>query len=168
MVRRLAWSPDGQFMLTPASIYRDLNEEAKNRHTVYGFMKGNMSQPSFVLPGLKSHATCIKFNPYLFKKTLQPSEEDPGLIELPYKVVFAVATTDQVIVYTTESIYPLAVVGNIHYANINDLAWEGNKRLAIASSDGFCSFLTFENGLGERLENENVPEELREFYSTMD
>lgn len=47
----------------------------------------------------------------------------PALIDIPYRIVFAVATTDQVIIYTTDSIIPLAIVGNIHYAPINDMSW---------------------------------------------
>jgi chromatin assembly factor 1 subunit B len=53
-----------------------------------------------------------------------------------------------VLVYNTESIYPMAVIGNIHYQSINDMAWDGNRKLVICSSDGFCSVATFE-GEGE-------------------
>ena len=87
-----------------------------------------MTQPAFMLPGIKSHATCIKFNPYFYrKKNEEYTPENPPLIELPYRMVFSVATMDQVLIYSTESIYPMAVIGNIHYACINDMAWNGNK-----------------------------------------
>jgi hypothetical protein len=51
-----------------------------------------------MLPGLKTYATCVKFNPYLYVK--QPPKLDksgaeiPALLDLPYRMVFAVATTD--------------------------------------------------------------------------
>ncbi len=129
MIRRLSWSTDGSFLLTPASIYRDLQTEQRNpQYTVYGFLKTDMTQPAFMLPGIKSHATCIKFNPYFYrKKNEEQTPENPALIELPYRMVFSVATMDQVLIYSTESIYPMAVIGNIHYACINDMAWNGNK-----------------------------------------
>jgi len=46
-----------------------------------------------MLPGLKTYATCIKFNPYLYKKpAADPTKV--ALLDLPYRMVFAVATTD--------------------------------------------------------------------------
>lgn len=59
-----------------------------------------MSQPAFMLPGLKTYATCVKFNPYLYKKRADSTKV--ALLDLPYRMVFAVATTDQVIVYATD------------------------------------------------------------------
>jgi len=77
MIRRLAWSTDGSFLLTPASIYRDLQAECKNKYVVYGFLKTDMTQPAFMLPGITSHATCIKFNNYLYKKkNIQPIQDE--------------------------------------------------------------------------------------------
>ena len=61
----------------------------------------------------------------------------------------------------------MAVVGNIHYAPINDMTWETNRKLIIASSDGFCSIVTFDNSdnseniIGDRLPNSELPEKLR-------
>ena len=71
-------------------------------YTVYGFLKHGLSQPAFMLPGIKSYATCIRFNPYLYK--LSNSSNDNALLDLPYKMLFAVATTDQVLIYTTDKI----------------------------------------------------------------
>jgi hypothetical protein len=36
------------------------------------------------------------------------------------------------------------VVGNLHYQILNDLSWLEDRLLAIASSDGYCSFIKFE------------------------
>ena len=74
--------------------------------------------------------------------------ERPALLDLPYKIIFAIGSGEQVIVYSTESVYPLAVLGNLHYASINDLSWivtsDTNVKLLVASSDGYCSFISFE------------------------
>jgi chromatin assembly factor 1 subunit B len=124
-VRRLDWSPDGNILVTPSGCYYDLQESNNSRskfiYTVYGFVKHDMTTPAFMLPGIKSYATCVRFNPYIYEK--KAIAEDQVLLDLPYRMVFAVATTDQVLVYATDSIAPLAVVGNVHYAPINDLTW---------------------------------------------
>lgn len=41
-------------------------------------------------------------------------------------------------------------MGNYHFAALTDICWRGASLLGISSSDGFCSFMKFENGeLGE-------------------
>ena len=96
------------------------------------------------------------------------------MIDLPYRIVFAVATTDQIIIYTTDSIVPIPIVGNIHYAPINDMSWQGNKKLLACSSDGYCSVIQFAkeealNVVGVRILNSNIENEpLRNHYQQMD
>ena len=119
-----------------------------------------------MLPGLKTYATCIKFNPFLFEKTSDASKVP--LLDLPYRMVFAVATTDQVVVYATDQQTPIAIVGNIHYATINDLAWSGNDTLIACSSDGYCSIMTFKGGslIGKRLPLEMIEDTMLQEYYT--
>lgn len=93
-VRRLDWSPDGNLLLTPAGCYYDLKGEqhrSKFTYTVYGFLKSDWSTPAFMLPNIKTYATCVRFNPYLYHLS---NSEKPALLDLPYRMVFAVATTD--------------------------------------------------------------------------
>eukprot|EP00347_Sterkiella_histriomuscorum_P016639 403352417 len=176
-VRRLSWSPDGTFLLTPASVYQDIQTESKNLYTVYGFLKSDITQPIFMLPGIKSYATCVKFNPFLYKKDANKvyTEENPALLDLPYQMFFAIGTTDQVLIYSTDSIFPISIIGNTHFAPINDLSWiitnDQKVKLIAASSDGFCSIISFdiqENTgltiLGERLHISEMPEKLRGIY----
>lgn len=42
---------------------------------------------------------------------------------LPYRIVYAVATQDAVLVYDTQQQTPLAVVSNLHYATFTDITW---------------------------------------------
>jgi len=42
---------------------------------------------------------------------------------LPYRMVYAVASQDSVVLYDTQSTCPFGCVNNIHYASITDLAW---------------------------------------------
>ncbi|UKZ75372.1 hypothetical protein TrVFT333_003055 [Trichoderma virens FT-333] len=70
---------------------------------------------------------------------------------LPYRMVYAVATQDSVLLYDTQQKTPIFVVSNLHCATFTDLAWSTDGlTLIISSSDGFCSTLTFAAGeLGE-------------------
>lgn len=61
-------------------------------------------------------------------------------------MVFAIATSGSVIVYDTLSMKPICAMGNYHYATITSLSWKGSNILGISSSDGFCSFIIFEDG----------------------
>jgi chromatin assembly factor 1 subunit B len=140
---------------------------------VYGFLKSDVTQPAFMLPGIKSYATVIKFNPHLYQKKNEP-EKPPALLDLPYRIIFCVGTMEQVLIYSTECIYPLAVVGNMHYGTMNDFAWDySGRRLLGASSDGYISMINF-NGessheiLGEKLPNSEVPEKLRPLFEALD
>jgi chromatin assembly factor 1 subunit B len=60
-------------------------------------------------------------------------------------MIFAVATTNSVLIFNTDSLKPLYGMGNIHFAAHTDLAWKDDKVLAVSSSDGFISFFTFQN-----------------------
>lgn len=42
---------------------------------------------------------------------------------LPYRIVYAVATQDSVLVYDTQQQTPLCVVSNLHYATFTDVTW---------------------------------------------
>lgn len=80
---------------------------------------------------------------------------DPGpapVFALPYRVIYAVATQDTVLVYDTQQQTPLCVATNLHLATFTDLAWSSDGRtLLISSSDGFCSALAFaQEELGDR------------------
>ena len=42
---------------------------------------------------------------------------------LPYRIVYAVATQDAVLVYDTQQQTPIIVVSNLHYATFTDITW---------------------------------------------
>ncbi|KEY65149.1 hypothetical protein S7711_04239 [Stachybotrys chartarum IBT 7711] len=78
---------------------------------------------------------------------------------LNYRVVYAVATQDTVLLYDTQQKTPICVVSNLHCATFTDLAWSSDGlTLVISSSDGFCSTLSFAPGeLGEVYRGEVGP-----------
>jgi chromatin assembly factor 1 subunit B len=90
------------------------------------------------------------------------SAEPAPTVDLPYRVVFAVCTTDTVAVYDTGKETPVAFVSGLHYATITDAAWSPcGMKLVVSSSDGYCSALTFtESELGKVLAPEEVPEHI--------
>ena len=72
-------------------------------------------------------------------------------------MIFAIGTNDSVFIYGTDSIQPRYAITNIHYQSITDLAWNGDKMLAISSSDGYISFVIFEeNELGIAYKPEDI------------
>jgi chromatin assembly factor 1 subunit B len=72
-------------------------------------------------------------------------------------MIFAIGTNDSVFIYGTDSIQPRYALTNIHYQSITDLAWNGDKMLAISSSDGYISFVSFEkNELGVPFKPEEI------------
>jgi hypothetical protein len=61
------------------------------------------------------------------------------------------------------------VIGNIHYANINDLAWNKEGKLVACSSDGYVSmYNSWEIKELERVPYDELPEELREYFIALD
>lgn len=67
------------------------------------------------------------------------------LVRLPYRLVFAVASEDSVLLYDTQQPFPFGYVSNIHYHTLSDVSWSSDGAfLAISSTDGYCSFVTFE------------------------
>lgn len=52
------------------------------------------------------------------------------------------ATLDSVVLYDTQSVLPLAVLGQLHYESITDLAWSSDGQyLAVSSRDCYCRWV---------------------------
>ncbi|XWW95478.1 hypothetical protein V2A60_003437 [Cordyceps javanica] len=92
----------------------------------------------------------------------EASAATPGpkpAFSLPYRMVYAVATQDSVLLYDTQQKTPICVVSNLHCATFTDLAWSNDGlTLLVSSSDGFCSTLSFAPGeLGDIHQGEVGP-----------
>ncbi|KAL1441508.1 hypothetical protein MTO96_008476 [Rhipicephalus appendiculatus] len=125
--RRLAFSPDGELLVTPCGIIEQDSGRVVN--TVYVFARSDLSEPAYYLPIGEKPSLVIRFCP-LFFKLQTPGVNDDGtskeeleepLISLPYRMV------------------------------LSDLTWSSDGRvLAASSTDGYCSLITFgEKELGE-------------------
>lgn len=140
--RRLAWSPDGSFLVVPAGSYRP-TAASESVNTAYVFSRKNLSRPALMLPGASKPVVAVRFCPMTFNLR---GSETPSLFKLPYRLIFAVATLNSLYVYDTESVQPIAIVAGIHYSAITDIAWSPcGKYLALSSQDGYCTLLEFEN-----------------------
>ena len=130
----------------------------------YGFLRNNLNEPAFSLPAIKSSPLCVRFCPLLFKR--MPA--DKPFIDLPYILVFAIATQESVMIYTTKSVNPIAIISQIHHAELTDLTWSMDKKLCVSSRDGFVTLVHFEeNEFGEKMLYEEIPETVKHCFDWM-
>ncbi|KAG9457244.1 hypothetical protein H6P81_001752 [Aristolochia fimbriata] len=140
--RRLAWSPDGSFLIAPAGSCK-FSSASETINTAYIISRKDLSRPALQLPGASKPIIAIRFCPVLF--SLRGSNTD-SFFKLPYRVIFAVATLNSLYIYDTESVPPIAVLAGLHYAAVTDIAWSSDaKYLAMSSQDGYCTLLEFED-----------------------
>ncbi|AMD22405.1 HGR066Cp [Eremothecium sinecaudum] len=143
--RRPAISPCGNVLCVPAGIFKTSGEEPsvgnnEFANAVYIYtrssLKHKQSTPVMALPFLRKPALVVKFCPTAYE--LQ--ENSTAWLKLPYKLVFAVATSTEVFIYDTENERPIAIIGNLHYNPLTDLTWsKTGDMLMVSSTDGFCS-----------------------------
>jgi len=162
--RRLCFSPDGEIIAAPSGILED--ESGKNTNVTYIFSRHNPSVPALYLPSDK-YTIAVRFCPLLFNLNPIPKEKEQSkdeteeyeegdadawrqysnLFELPYRMIFAVATQNGLILYDTQQGVPFAKISNIHYTRLSDLTWSDDGRLLVVSStDGYCSLVSFSEG----------------------
>uniref|UniRef100_A0A1Y1LVS8 CAF1B/HIR1 beta-propeller domain-containing protein n=1 Tax=Photinus pyralis TaxID=7054 RepID=A0A1Y1LVS8_PHOPY len=139
--RRLNYSPDGNLLIVPSGCIESANGKmAKN--ATYVFAVADLSQPVAVIPSPKQITIAVRCCPVLFE--LRPDGRDT-LINLPYRMIIAIATDSDVVLYDTQQVAPFAHLRRIHYTRITDLAWSSDGLLLVASStDGFCTLITFQ------------------------
>ncbi|XP_003508028.1 chromatin assembly factor 1 subunit B isoform X3 [Cricetulus griseus] len=148
--RRLSFTPDGSLLLTPAGCVES-GENVTN--TTYVFSRKHLKRPIAHLPCPGKATLAVRCCPVYFElrpvpETERASEEpSPELVSLPYRMVFAVASEDSVVLYDTQQPFPFGYVSNIHYHTLSDISWSSDGTfLGISSTDGYCSFVTFEKG----------------------
>ncbi|CEM00958.1 unnamed protein product [Vitrella brassicaformis CCMP3155] len=80
-------------------------------------------------------------------------EGDGGYVGPPMYVFAVINITGNVYIYNTERTIPIAFVRGHHWMGLTDAAWSSDGRvLAVSSSDGYVSYVYFEEGeLGEVL-----------------
>lgn len=142
--RRLAFSPDGLFIIAPSGIIEPQESSEKLSNATIIFSRNNIKEPLIILPTLEQCTIAVRCCPVYFELR----EDGPvSMIALPYRIVFAVATQISVLIYDTQQISPIAIVSNIHYTRLTDVTWSSDGRLLVVSStDGYCSIVYFQEG----------------------
>ncbi|XP_057708567.1 chromatin assembly factor 1 subunit B [Corythoichthys intestinalis] len=147
--RRLSFTPDGSFLLAPAGCV-EVGETIIN--TTYIFSRKGLKRPIAHLPCPTKATLAVRCCPIYFELRTKKAEDGssqpfPNLFKLPYRMVFAVASEDSIFLYDTQQALPFGLVSNIHYHTLSDLTWSGDGSfLAVSSTDGYCSFLSFSPG----------------------
>lgn len=147
--RRLSFTPDGSFLLAPAGCV-EIGENIIN--TTYIFSRKSLKRPIAHLPCPTKATLAVRCCPVYFELRTKKGEDGsvqtlPNVFQLPYRMVFAVASEDSIFLYDTQQTLPFGLVSNIHYHTLSDLTWSRDGSfLAVSSTDGYCSFLSFSPG----------------------
>jgi len=175
--RRLCFSPEGSLLFCPTGTTANETEQAckifsdaktqtptdSPQHCALVMCQGSLDSPALQLPGFKKPVIAIRCCPVLFTK-----KDGPSVFDLPYRIVYAVASQDTLTIFDTQHEFPICHVSGLHYHHISDIAWTTQPReadssspplcLVVCSADGFCSFVRFGAGeLGELLETDKLP-----------
>ncbi|XP_058066704.1 chromatin assembly factor 1 subunit B [Anopheles bellator] len=143
--RRLSFSPDGNLIVTPSGV-AEIEGLAKPLNTTYIYTRNSLRQPAITLPSPDQYTVAVRFCPVFFQHWTHTEAKQP-IIPLPYRMVFAVATKSSVYLYDTQQTAPFALISNIHYTRLTDMAWSSDgKILIVSSTDGFCSLIYFSDG----------------------
>lgn len=146
--RRLEFSPDGQFLVVPTSRMVERAQLTQKPMNIFLVFKHNcLKKPTFYYQIGREVALCARFSPVVYK--LRKSEQN--FWNIPYRIVFAIATSRSVIIYDSQQPIPIAYISNIHFSRLTDIAWSSDGQLLVVSSyDGYVSIVTFdENEIGE-------------------
>ncbi|KAG0596954.1 hypothetical protein M758_UG298400 [Ceratodon purpureus] len=163
--RRLAWSPDASFLIVPSGL-REMVQAAPPFNVTYIYSRKDLSRPCIRLPAPSKPVVAVRFCPAIFSLVENvPEEEASSGFALPYRLVYAVATLDSLIIYDTQRSGPIVVFAGIHYASITDIAWSGDAQyVAVSSQDGYCSLLAFsKEELGTILSSSEVPDNVARY-----
>ncbi|XP_012692653.2 chromatin assembly factor 1 subunit B [Clupea harengus] len=158
--RRLSFTPDGSFLLAPAGCV-EAGENVTN--TTYVFSRKSFKRPVAHLPSPSKATLAVRCCPVYFELRTKKGEDGevkplPNTLQLPYRVVFAVASEDSIFFYDSQQSLPFGYVSNLHYHTLSDLSWtKDGLVLAVSSTDGYCSFVTFAEGeLGTPLKEQPI------------
>ncbi|KAI8367796.1 WD40-repeat-containing domain protein [Blakeslea trispora] len=159
--RRLSFSPDGAFLITPAGLNKPLETQQNQLHIdeanedmlhcAYIFPRNLiLKHPIGLIGNHPKPSIAIRWCHMLFNKR----HNAPSFFALPYRMIYATATQDSVYIYDTQQTQPICVISGMHFASLTDLAWSHDGSiLMFSSADGYCSAVVFSDGeLGSKQE----------------
>lgn len=118
--RRLTFSIDGSLIIAPSGIIENIESNERLTNATIIFSRYNLKEPIMILPTLNEITIAVRCCPVYFEL----KDDGPAsIISLPYRLIFAVATNKSVIIYDTQQTSPIAIISNIHYKGLTDVAW---------------------------------------------
>ncbi|KAI0773000.1 WD40 repeat-like protein [Trametes elegans] len=67
------------------------------------------------------------------------------IFSLPYRMLYAVATMDTIIIYDTQQAGPVCLLTKLHYDEFTDMTWSPDGQcLMLSSRDGYCTLVIFD------------------------
>ncbi|KAM5546061.1 hypothetical protein V8D89_000187 [Ganoderma adspersum] len=68
-----------------------------------------------------------------------------SIFALPYRMLYAVATMDTVMIYDTQQAGPVCLLTKLHYDEFTDMSWSPDgQSLMLSSRDGYCTLVIFD------------------------
>ncbi|OSD00979.1 WD40 repeat-like protein [Trametes coccinea BRFM310] len=68
-----------------------------------------------------------------------------SVFSLPYRMLYAVATMDTVMIYDTQQAGPVCLLTKLHYDEFTDMSWSPDGQcLMLSSRDGYCTIVVFD------------------------
>ncbi|CAO3592339.1 unnamed protein product [Absidia cylindrospora] len=118
--RRLAMSPDGGLLITPAGLAKNnmvssvLSSDDDIQHCSYIFPRNTMLKYPIAYTGSHSKPSiAVRWCQQSFER--RPTKRS-SLFDLPYRMIYAVATQDSVYIYDTQQEQPICAISGMHYA----------------------------------------------------
>eukprot|EP01103_Thecamoeba_quadrilineata_P005014 TRINITY_DN1486_c0_g2_i1.p1 TRINITY_DN1486_c0_g2~~TRINITY_DN1486_c0_g2_i1.p1 ORF type:complete len:498 (-),score=68.56 TRINITY_DN1486_c0_g2_i1:129-1622(-) len=136
-IRRLKWSPDGAYLVTPTAGTSEGN-------STFVFQRHNFQRPMMKL-SIPSASICVSFCPRAYNSLDGTKESEEK------RLVYAIMSYRDVILYDTKYLHPLCLLSGMHSDILTDMSWSHEEDiLAVSSIDGFITFLCLDQeDLGE-------------------
>lgn len=172
--RRPTWSPEGQLLLLPCGQFVQSPQQTTPTNATWVFTRGNLTGPACHIAS-KEPSIAARFSPVLYEASASScgsvdkndshtsgngmegvveTSQTQKLFDLPYKMIFAIATMDAILIYDTEHLHPIGMFQEGHYDRMTDLAWsQDGLHLVASNADGYATIFTFDAGeLGKELD----------------
>ncbi|EIM87242.1 WD40 repeat-like protein [Stereum hirsutum FP-91666 SS1] len=95
-------------------------------------------------PSASDSVSVRPFSPAVSKPPT-PAPGTGSVFSLPYRMLYAVATTDTVTIYDTQQSGPVCILTNLHYREFTDMTWSPDGQcLMLSARDGYCTIVVFD------------------------